>query len=204
MQTLGLQDESKGNDSRLKSIFWPTVENAWDVDYLGQQGFWFCVLIGASQIGFALLAHNLFMLVLSAFGASIYVLGGMGVREKSWPAAAIVFTLYLLDTLAIALTPAIFTPGAMIRFLLLGLLLSNLRATLIASRWTAASEDEDRPERFDSTWRDKLVDVWPPKVWKALRIPFFILSAFWLFLSLIGLAGVLAMKAGILPAHLAH
>ena len=37
--------ESNRSDGRLKSIFWPTVENAWDVNYLGQQGFWICVII---------------------------------------------------------------------------------------------------------------------------------------------------------------
>ena len=40
MQTLGLTGEDKRSDGRLKSIFWPTVDNAWDVNYLGQQGFW--------------------------------------------------------------------------------------------------------------------------------------------------------------------
>jgi len=39
MQSLNLSGESKKSDGPLKSLFWPTVDNAWDVDYLGQQGF---------------------------------------------------------------------------------------------------------------------------------------------------------------------
>ena len=35
MQTLGLSGETKRSDNWLKSIFWPAVENAWDVNYLG-------------------------------------------------------------------------------------------------------------------------------------------------------------------------
>jgi len=45
MQTLDLSGERKKSDGRLKSLFWPTVENAWDVDYLGQQGFWICCVL---------------------------------------------------------------------------------------------------------------------------------------------------------------
>lgn len=43
MQTLDLSGDAKKSDGRLKSLFWPTVENAWDVDYLGQQGSGFAL-----------------------------------------------------------------------------------------------------------------------------------------------------------------
>ena len=52
MQTLDLSGESKKSDGRLKSLLWPSVDNAWDVDYLGQQGFWICLIIGALNLAF--------------------------------------------------------------------------------------------------------------------------------------------------------
>src|ERR1700758_3751377 len=101
MQTLNLSGSSKKSDGRIKSLFWPTVENAWDVDYLGQQGFWVCLVIAV--LSFAFLAvtasevpnpagrTNVFILAGVTF--FVYVVGGMGVRQSSWPAAAMIFTL---------------------------------------------------------------------------------------------------------------
>jgi len=204
MQSLGLQGESKRSDGRLKSIFWPAVDNAWDVDYLGQQGFWICFFIGISQFVFSLLTRNPLLIVIAALTALIYLVGGMGVRERSWPAAAMVFACYLIDTLYAIATGILFTPGGVIKVVFLGLLLSNVRATFIASEWRLAGEDEDRPTRFSETLRDKLVDAWPPKLWPPLQIPFYTLSGLWLLVSGIGV-GILALaRLGVLPTNPTH
>jgi GDP-D-mannose dehydratase len=42
-------------------------------------------------------------------------------------------------------------------------LLSNVRATFLAARWMPVTEDEDRPARFNETFRDKPVDQLPPR-----------------------------------------
>ena len=192
MQTLNLSGETRKSDSRLKSLFWPTVDNAWDVDYLGQQGFWICLVIAV--VSFALMvvaalevpnpAGRMGVLVLGAIILFVYVVGGMGVRESCWPAAAMVFTLYAVNQLGsgkVGILPVLI--GAV--------LLSNVRATFLASRWTPPAEGEDRPTRFDETFRDKLVDQFPPKLWPKLRIPFFIISglllAFLIYVSLVAL-----------------
>ena len=47
MQTLGLSDSTPRTESRLKSLFWPTIKNQWDLDYVTNQGFWICVLVGS-------------------------------------------------------------------------------------------------------------------------------------------------------------
>jgi hypothetical protein len=39
MQTLGLSDSTPRTESRLKSLFWPTIQTGSDVDYLGAQGY---------------------------------------------------------------------------------------------------------------------------------------------------------------------
>ena len=99
MQTLGLSGESKCSDSRLKSIFWPAVENAWDVNYLGQQGFWICLIIAVLQALVGMLSGKPLFLAVYLAMALVFVLGGMGVREASWPAAAMVFAIYFSDIL---------------------------------------------------------------------------------------------------------
>lgn len=187
MQTLDLSGEPKKSDGRLKSLFWPTVDNAWDVDYLGQQGFWICLIIGT--INFAVLAitasempdssARLVFLCLGCVVGFIYLAGGMGVRESSWPAALMVFVLYVFDQLSaghIGVLPIIVA----------GVLLSNVRATILASKWKPATEDEDRPMRFNETLRDKLVDQLPPRAWPVIKYPFYLFTSLVLVMLLVG------------------
>jgi hypothetical protein len=180
----------------LKSIFWPTVENAWDVNYLGRQGFWICLIVAALQLAVALASGNPIMIVAGAASALVFLLGGMGVREASWPAAALVFSIYfagLLFTLASRQLPGILTIVAA------GILLSNVRAAFLASEWRPAAEDEDRPTRFKETWGDKLADQLPAKAWPVLQIPFFGLAALLLLLSLAAVVFALLHRYGVYP-----
>jgi hypothetical protein len=102
------------------------------------------------------------------------------------------------------LSGLLFSPFGALRIVFLGLLLTNVRATFIASEWRPAADGEDRPQRLSETLRDKLVDMWPPKLWPLAQIPFYILGGLWLLVTMLSLAGVLLMKLGILPIHQAH
>jgi hypothetical protein len=194
MQTLGLSGETKRSDGRLKSIFWPTVENAWDVDYLGRQGFWICLIIAAFQLVVALASGNSLMIVTGVAAALVFAFGGMGVREASWPAAALVFAVFFVGLLY-AMANGQF-PG-ILSILAAGILLSNVRAAFIASERRPAAEDEDRPTRFNETFGDKLVDQLPAKAWPMLQIPFFVVAALIMLLSLASLCIVLVHRLGI-------
>jgi hypothetical protein len=185
MQTLGLSSEDKRSDGRLKSIFWPTVDNAWDVNHLGQQGFWICLVIGVFQLIGASFIGSSLLLILGLIAFLIFFLGGIGVREASWPAAAIVFTMFvagLAETMARGTLPGIFSIAAA------AILLSNVRAAFLASEWRPAGPDEDRPTRFNESFSDKFVDQMPAKVWPIARVPFFIVSALYLVLVFAGFA----------------
>jgi hypothetical protein len=196
MQTLGLSGEVKRSDGWLKSIFWPTVENAWDVDYLGRQGFWICFWIAVFQLVVSLITGNPIVIALGVAEALAFLIGGMGVREGNWPAAALIFSLFFLNQLY-GLASGRF-PGAL-GIIGTGILLSNLRATFLASEWRPAAEDEDRPTRFNDGLRDKLADQLPAKAWPALQIPFFGLASILLLLTIAGLAVVALHQLGVLP-----
>jgi len=194
MQTLNLSGSEKKSDGRLKSLFWPAVENAWDVDYLGKQGFWICLSIGifslvllaitASQVPTS--AGRIAVLVLGFLIFFIFLVGGMGVRQSNWPAAATIFTIYVINLLGSGAPPGILS------LIICAVLLSNVRATFIASRWKPLAEGEDRPMRFNETFRDKLVDQLPPKAWPIMKIPFFIAaSLILLFLLYVSVAGLM-------------
>jgi hypothetical protein len=197
MQTLGLSQESKRTDGLLKSIFWPTVENAWDVDALGRQGFWLCLIIAAYQIVATLITGNPLLIVIGTVSALTFIVGGMGVREKSWPAAAMVFSIFfinLLYTLAIRQFPGFLTIVAAC------ILLSNVRAAFLASEWRPAGEDEDKPTRFNDSLVDKLADQLPSRAWPLLQIPFFVLTSVLVLMSLTGLGVVLLQRFGVISS----
>lgn len=91
-------------------------------------------------------------------------------------AVAMIFTIYAVNQLGSGKVPGVLT------IVLGAVLLSNGRSTFIASRWKPLAEGEDCPTRFNETFRDKLVDQLPLRLWPLLRIPFFIVSTLLLIL----------------------
>jgi hypothetical protein len=176
MQTLGLSDSTPRTESRLKSLFWPSIQTGSDVDYLGAQGYWVCALVAVFSLAISAVAGNA---IIGVFMFLFYYLGGVGVRERSRYAAAVVLVMYVADFVAAG-------PGV-IKAVIVGLLLSNLRATRIASRWKPESDEANLPPRLDETWSDKFADKLPMWLWPKVRILFYVLSACLLVLSSIGL-----------------
>jgi hypothetical protein len=134
-------------------------------------------------------------MVLGFLSASFYVLGGMGAREKSWPAAALVFATFfigMLSSIVVSRLPNI------ISLIFAAVLLSNLRAAYIASEWRPAGEGEDQPTRFNESLADKLVDQLPAVLWPVLQIPCFVLGSILLLTNLAGLVFALALRFGLL------
>jgi hypothetical protein len=198
MQTLGLSSENRRSDGLFKSIFWPTVDNAWDVDYLGRQGLTICTVVALMELVPALFAATPVYMVAALVASLVFLVGGLGVREGSWPAAAMVFSLYfvgLLNTLAAGRLPGVLSVIAA------GVLLSNLRAAYVASEWKPAGPDEDKPTRFNDGLMDFLADQLPAKAWPALQIAFFAVASAFLALTLAGLGLILWHRFGGL-AHL--
>lgn len=188
MQTLGLTGESRRSDGPIKSIFWPTVDNAWDVDYLGHQGFWICAIVAAIQTLVGLVSGSPLYIVIYLVMALVFLVGGMGVREASWPAAAVVFAMYfigLLYALAMGRIPGILS------ILVAGILLSNLRATFLASQWRPAGDEEDKPTRFNESLKDIFVDQLPAKLWRPLQPMFFAVAISLVALEIIGLGALI-------------
>lgn len=196
MQTLGLSSESKRADGRLKSLFWPTVENAWDVDYLGQQGMWICTILAVLTLVLPALTGNMVLIATGILSALFYLLGGIGVRQGSWPAAAAVFSVYLLN---------MFISGiGVISVIFAAVLLSNVRAAFLASEWkpvelNTGPGEADLPTRFNETLADKYIDQMPAKLWPKLQIVFLVLAIVMVLLSLVGAGVIAAQRLGLLP-----
>jgi hypothetical protein len=197
MQTLGLSSESTRSDGRLKSIFWPSVENAWDVDYLGQQGMWICTAVAAMSLLASLISGNVVLVAVGLLMALFYWMGGMGVRQANWPAAVAVFLVYAINLSILGLR--IFSPTGLLQLVFGLVLLSNVRAAVLASEWKPVEGDTDRPARFSETLADKYVDKMPAKLWPKLQIPFLILPIVMLLFSLLGAAFIAVQRLGLMP-----
>jgi hypothetical protein len=174
MQTLGLSDSTVRTESRLKSLFWPSIQSGADVDYLAVQGFWVCTIIGVLSLVFQVLAGNpitgLLILLLFHFG-------GIGVREHNPFAAGIMLAYYAVDFLSSVVFIFANTPGiGVVKIIVMALLLSNLRATWIASGWKADSEEAALPPRMGDTFADKFSDKWPAFIWPKVKILYYIFS----------------------------
>ncbi len=197
MESLNLSGNNRRSDGWLKSLLWPTVENAWDVNYLGQQGFWICLLIAVATLLWSLFPGSPIVALLGLFSALFYFLGGVGVRQGSWPAALVVSIAYgisLMTSLAAGSLPGL--PS-----LIFGaILLTNLRAAFLASEWKPAGPDEDTPQRFNETLVDKLVDQLPARLWPVLQIPFYVLGGIVILVTTLSLAAVVAHRFGLLPS----
>src|SRR4051794_7142212 len=177
METLGLSDSTERSEGRMKALFWPSIQTATDVDYLGTQGYWVCTIVALVSLGFFILSGH------PIIGAAVFVLyygGGIGVRERSPYAAGIVFVMYLADT--------IFGSFSVLRIILTALLLSNLRATWIASRWKVDSEEAVLPPRLNETFFDKVADQMPQWLWPKVWILYYIFVALLIGLFFVGLA----------------
>jgi hypothetical protein len=118
----------------------------------------------------------------------VYYLGGVGVRDRSRYAAAVVLIMFVADM-------ATAGPGVL-RVLIAALLLSNLRATWIATRWKPQSDEAALPPRFSETWGDKFADKLPMFLWPKVRVLYYVFSACFLLFVAIGLAIVSLRRGG--------
>jgi hypothetical protein len=180
MQTLGLSGPPAPQDSFFRRIFWPSADSV-DADMLGQQGFWLCLLVALLTLITATLQGHF---VLAILFASFYFIGGIGVREHDVASAVLVTLVYSLNILAAVILARAF-PGYLVLFAEL-LLISNIRGCWIASKWLKTGDPNLIPLRMNETWRDKLVDQMPARVWPRIRIAFYVLSVIVILLTVAG------------------
>jgi hypothetical protein len=190
MQTLGLSSAPQPTDGMFKRLFWPEIANEYDVDLVGQQGFWICFAVAVISTFVFLFAGHYF---LGVFVGATYFLGALGVRQRNTAAAILIFICYLLDRVASVESMALGLGGVgnpLLGIVATMLLFANIRATILSRRWQAAAtfgEESEMPERTTSSFGDKLANVLPEKLWPRTQYVFFPLASILILLSLIGM-----------------
>jgi hypothetical protein len=188
METLNLSESTPRSENWLKSLFWPSIQTATDVDYLGTQGYWVCTVVAVLSFAILVFTGQAISGVATFF---FYYLGGVGVRERSRYAAGIVLLMYAVGTF--------FAGIGIVRIIIGALLLSNMRATWIASQWKPDSEEAAPPPRLNDTMTDKFADRLPQWLWPKLRIPYYVFSIIFMLLIFVGL--ILMQNRGNLAVH---
>ncbi len=184
MQTLGLTSKPQPTDNIFKRLLWPSIENLYDVDLIGQQGFWLCVLVGVIS---GIMLVFIGMPWMGLFIAVTYFFGGCGVRQRSIAAAATIFTLYLLNFLVSLYLGQRANP--ILPIIALMLLFANIRGTVLAHGWMNApepGEDPTLPERSATTLPDRFANKLPAILWPKVRYVFFVFAVIFVILTIIG------------------
>src|ERR1700722_15115764 len=133
MQTLGLSDSTIRSESRLKSLFWPSIQSGADADYLAVRGVWVCTVGGGVGSAFWPLSRQPLRRLLVLL---LFHLGGVGVREHNPFAAAVTLAYYLVDTLASFTFLFLNSPFiGIVKVIVIALLFSNLLATWMSVNW---------------------------------------------------------------------
>jgi hypothetical protein len=180
MQTLGLSENTPRTESRLKSLFWPTIQTTYDVEYITTQAFWVCVLVGTVTMIVGCIAGHPAVVLDTIF----FYLGACGVRRRSVAAALLLLLAYVAAGFVASLGggPA-FNVG---RILFTALLLSNVRALWIARRLPVETiEPPAAPGLMDF-----LSDTLPRPAWRFGRFAFYPLAA----LELLGFVSLLLFR----------
>jgi hypothetical protein len=157
MQTLGLADSIPRTESRWRALFWPTIRNEVDLDYVTRQGFWICCIVAAVTFVVNFFAGDV---LTGAFESLFFFLAGIGVRERSRVAAITAFSTYLLS--AIVLQKYTGSGFGIVRIIFLALLLANIRGNWLSARWEKDNLVGIAPIRQNETIGDKLPINFPP------------------------------------------
>lgn len=165
MQILGIAESTPKPENRLKNLFWPRVRYPEDVEYLGAQGYWVCVVIALFTFLVGASAHQ----ALSRVPEVLYFyLAGVGIRRASRFAAASVFVIYLLNVITNAWVAHSF---GIVSIIFLALLFSNVRGTWMAHRFATEHPLQETPPGTAT-----FTDVLPRVIWPVGRWFYYVLT----------------------------
>ncbi|HEX4809444.1 MAG TPA: hypothetical protein VH325_10965 [Bryobacteraceae bacterium] len=181
MQILGLSESTPKPENRLKNLVWPRVQYPEDVDYLGSQGFWVCIVIALFTLLVGAFRHQA---VSSSPDALYFYLAGVGIRQRSRFAAVTVFLIYFLSVI-VAIW--VMHTGGIASLFFLALLLSNVRGTWVAHRFVAEQSSHQPHLPRDTSLMQKFTDLLPRIVWPVGKWLYYALAV----LELVGLSTIL-------------
>jgi len=181
MQTLGLAESTPRTENRWRALFWPTIKNEWDCDYVTTQGFWLCFIIAAFTVVLGAFTGSL---AFSVFEGLFYFLAALGVRQRSRVAAIMAFAAYVIGSFVLQRYTG--NGFGVVRIIFFALLFSNIRGNWLSARWAKQTAMVE-PVRLNRTFGDKLADQLPVFLWPKMRFVFYIVAVIEIALLLMAL-----------------
>jgi hypothetical protein len=172
MQTLGLSESTPRTESRWRALFWPTIRNEGDFDYITRQGFWVCAIVAAVTVVVGAFTNSFFG---SLFDGAFFFLAGLGVRKRSRVAAISAFTVYLLSGFVLQRYAG--NGFGIARIIFLALLFANIRGNWLSARWKKELDVAILPVSTNRSLGDRLADQLPTFLWPKTRFVFYVLAA---------------------------
>ncbi len=167
------------------ALFWPTIRNEADLEYVTRQGLWICFVIAAVTVVMSAFTGSL---VGGVFEGAFFFLAGLGVRERNRVAGVAAFSTYFLSAL-VSLRYGVNGFGVMsvVSVIFLALLFANVRGSWVAATWERGSRDA--VPILKQTWSDKLSNQLPAVLWPKVRFLFYVLAGMDIALLLLWLIG---------------
>lgn len=186
VQTLGLSSSTPKTESRLKTLFWPTIQYDTDVDLIARQGFWVCFIVAVATLAFGVWGGMAAALGACAVGL-FFFLAGIGCRQRDRFAAIVAALVYFASSVAGVTAFSLFS---VVQIIFMALLFANIRATWIASWWERpAAQAAPEPAVVDpviETFGDKIADRMPAVLWPKIKWLFYVYAVIICLLVCIG------------------
>ena len=164
-------------------MFWPTIRNDGDFDYITRQGFWICLAVAAVSMVVAAFTGS----VVDALEGLFFLLAGIGVRERSRVAAIVAFSADFLS--ASVLQRDTGHGFGIVQIVCSALLFANILGNWLSARWEKDVDHIIVPLRLNQTITDKFTDQLPTILWPKVRHVFYVLAGAEITLLLFLLVG---------------
>jgi hypothetical protein len=184
MQTLGLDPAAGASEGFFRRLFFPAIQNEFDVDEATRRGFWVCVICAGASLFLGLIQPAAAAKIGGLVDAMFILLAGMGSRMRNRFAAVLIFAMIVtVNTMrgSWGIGPV----------LIAALLLSNARATWIAANsQPAGGKATPVPapvenliltpdgEPMPLPWTVRIADILVPKLWPWMKYLFYVLAGF--------------------------
>jgi signal peptidase I len=183
METLGISPSTPKPTSRLKELFWPTIEDEVAAVTAARNAMYACLFIAAMSGAVGLMAGQTWVLV----DVLLFAMAGIGVRQLSRAAAITAMLMYALAWLG--------TGGfSILRPIVLAILLGGVRAAAFAHHLKNDAREAVANPPMDTSAMSRigiLLEELPRRAWPAIHGPFLVMLGLLVTLNLLALNSML-------------
>jgi signal peptidase I len=177
METLGLSPSTPKPTSRIKELFWPTIEDEVAAVTAARNAMYACLFVAAESGVSGLMEGNVWVLV----DVLLYAMAAIGVRQLSRVAAITVLLMYALAWLAVG-------GISIVRPIVLAILIGGVRAAAFAHGLKKDAREAVANPAMDTSTMSRaavILEEFPRRAWPVIQAPFLVVLGLLVALNLI-------------------